>query len=92
MTGAEVLEGVLGCLRKMLQGNASEVQLGEATNPIDDLNLDSDDGLDFADELEDALGIEIPKKINPFKDDKLQTHRTVGEIVALVLKLGKKAS
>lgn len=54
-----------------------------------DLGLDSNDGLDFACDLSEKLGINIPAELNPFVDDDNQRYRLVGEIVEVLLRFLK---
>ena len=54
-----------------------------------DLGLDSADGLDFACDLTEKLGINIPAELNPFVDDDKKRCRVVGEIVEVLFKYFK---
>ncbi len=71
-------------LREFLNGREAEIT--DNTRPIDDLDLDSELGINLADIVEDELGIEIPAKVNPFKKNRTET-RTLREIVELLLTL-----
>jgi acyl carrier protein len=73
-------------LREFLSGRDAEIT--DDTDPTDDLDLDSELGIDLAEVIEDEFGISVPKNVNPFKKDRART-RTVGEIVALFLALAK---
>ena len=84
LTRNDIREAVFRAIRQIME---TEVELNEATKPIDDLDLDSEDGLDFADILSDLLQITIPANVNPFKNDAAQKARTIGEIIDLVLNL-----
>jgi hypothetical protein len=85
-TREEVREAVFKALHKILEGNTG-IALDEAIDPMSEFDLDSEDGLDFADVLADLLGMVIPPEVNPFKDDVMQKPRTLGEIIDLVLAL-----
>ena len=67
LSKAEVAKHVIEVLREM-----SEVEGAVITpeiNPIESLALDSGNGIPFALEMEDRLGIAIPPEVNPFVKD-----------------------
>lgn len=74
-------------LREFLAGR--DAAITDETDPTNDLDLDSELGIDLADVIEDEFGISVPVKVNPFKKDRTRT-RTVGEIVALFLGLAER--
>ncbi|OGR11348.1 MAG: hypothetical protein A2341_19290 [Deltaproteobacteria bacterium RIFOXYB12_FULL_58_9] len=84
----DVREAVLKAIRQLLEDPTAV--LTDETSPIDGLDLDSEDGLDFADSVSEALGVEIPVNVNPFKNDDEQKPRKIGEIIALIVKLSQK--
>lgn len=79
----EVKKVVLDCLLKIV-GDKVPDKIDEQTDPIINLGLDSADGIIFALELEDQLGIEIPSDLNPLIDDKKHRSRQIGEILDLL--------
>ena len=88
MTSDEVRGPVVDTIRRMIE-NAPPVLTGDMS-PIDDLGLDSWDGLDFVDIVSEELGISIPADVNPFRDDKECRATTLDEIVALLANLSLK--
>lgn len=74
---------VIACLTQCLDG-AGAGNITDDTVPITGLGLDSADGIYFACAISQALGFELPNKVNPFVDDRARRARTVGEIVKLV--------
>lgn len=87
-TRDEVREAVFKALVQILEA-PPDIALDEALDPMAAFDLDSEDGLEFADILSDLLGFAIPNEVNPFKDDLQQRPRTMGEIIDLVLSLRK---
>lgn len=51
------------------------------TDPINDLGLESLDGLDLCLEIEARLPCKIDEKLNPLVDDSKQCARTIDQIV-----------
>lgn len=58
--------------------------------PIEDLGLDSQDGIAVACELSERLGFEIPNEINPLVNDQLKRGRTIKEIIEFMTTLEAK--
>lgn len=90
-TRDEVRQAVFTAIRALLAPGTA-LQEDEALSPMDDLDLDSEDGLDFAETTSDQLDIEIPPDVNPFKDDVTQRKRTIREIVDLLIAFSDAAS
>jgi acyl carrier protein len=67
------------------------LEVTESTNPIDDLGLDSPDGIDFILMLDGEIDIAIPGNVNPFiiddSKDGRKSARSVGQITDLILSL-----
>jgi acyl carrier protein len=83
MTEEEIFGEVRAQLTSLLEDLAKEVvEILENTEPIENLGLDSMDGVEFACMLSEKF--DIPDDINPFIDEKTLKHRTVGEIVELI--------
>lgn len=61
-------------------------------HPVNDLGLDSPDGVDFAGVLSEKLKFHIPNEINPFKDDETNRTRRVGQIVDFIFGLIEEAN
>jgi hypothetical protein len=73
-----------------LVSRGKEIELpvvNEATDPIKNLGLCSEDGIELACLLSLKLGFEIPHELNPIKDDARRRPRRVGEIVEFLLNL-----
>lgn len=85
-TRDEIREAVFKALVQILE-SPPDIKLDEALDPMAAFDLDSEDGLEFADILSDLLGLEVPNEVNPFKDDLQQKPRTIGEIIDLLLSL-----
>jgi acyl carrier protein len=81
-----IREGVIQAFHELL-GPDDVTTIDEHTDPIKDLNRDSDDGVDFACVLSEKFGLEFPDKLNPLVDDERRRSRSVGEIVDLMCKL-----
>jgi acyl carrier protein len=75
---------IVKALRDVLGEEAAEADLQDDVKPIGNLGLDSIDGLDYACELSNALGFNLPAKENPLIDDGRKRARTIGEIVVYV--------
>jgi predicted aconitase len=85
MTQAELRQIAQDSLVQFLASRHHDaVELTDDTDPISGLGLKSEDGVDWACDLE-ALGIEVPTKINPFVvDGQHPRPRRFGEIVQLL--------
>src|SRR6266566_9487183 len=80
---------VLDSIVELLQGDGrGELPpIIDQTDPIRELGLSSEDGIEIACLLSYKLGFEIPPEINPFKDDARRRSRRIGEIVNLLFQL-----
>ena len=85
----EVRRIVIESLLEILHGDGrSEIpEINDQTDPIRELGLTSEDGIEVACLLSCKLKFEIPLEINPFTDDARQRSRRVGQIVHLLLQL-----
>jgi acyl carrier protein len=84
MNKEQIRKYVIDSLKEFLVSDNKKVtEINEHTRPIDDLGLDSPDGIDWVCDLEEK-GFTIPKDVNPFIDDKKHMARTVGEIADLL--------
>jgi acyl carrier protein len=86
-TEHQIRAAVERVLREFLNGREAEIT--DDTSPIDDLDLDSELGINLADIMEDELGVKVPAKVNPFKKSRNAT-RTVREIVQLLVSLSEE--
>ncbi len=84
ITREDLLGRIVECLNAYIR-SPEEKQISERTNPINDLGLESVDGVAFACDLSLALGWEIPSEYNPFVDDETSSARNVGEIADFLL-------
>lgn len=94
MTYAEIDDCVRTCLREFLSTcEIDDVKVSNDLDLIKGTGFESADGVEFACELSDALGIEVPHDFNPFvcKTGKrgMKVHELVSE-VAQWLKSGKE--
>ena len=69
---------VLECLRRLLPGDVPS--LDDTRDPIEDLGLESLDGINFIVLLGTALQHDFPAEFNPFLDSAGHS-RTIGQIV-----------
>jgi acyl carrier protein len=76
----ETKRAVTEALSMILQRKGRNAQIHEGANVLQDLGLDSADGVEIACVLEDILGIKIPQDANPLIDDANQRGRTVEEL------------
>ena len=83
MTTDEIRQGVLQCLKELV-GDRDVLEITDKIDPIRDLGLDSEDGVEMACALSEKFGYHIPDDLNPLVDDAKQRGRRVGEIVVLV--------
>lgn len=83
LTREEIQELVITSLREVLKDKTVR-EIDEATDPINDLGLDSLDGINFACTLSEKLKINIPHELNPLLDDEKNRPRRVGEIIDLL--------
>jgi acyl carrier protein len=81
-----IRDHVIAALHELL-GDKDVDQIDDDTKPIGQLGLRSPDGVDFACELSERLGFEIPDTFNPLVDDERQRARTVGEMVVVLREL-----
>jgi acyl carrier protein len=82
----EVRALIIESIREVVE-NKDDVSIDDETDPIRELGLDSDDGVDFACAISEKLHYEVPDSINPFVSDKPTRSRRVREIVDLMCKL-----
>ena len=75
---------VIECLKKLLGKKAIGVEITDKIDPIQNLGLESVDGIGFACELGQRLNCHIPVKVNPLVNDATCRSRKVGEIVTLL--------
>lgn len=81
MTKEQIEKEIIESLKEFLVSVNKEVPvINKRVKPIGDLGLDSPDGIDWICDLEER-GIVVPVDVNPFKDDKKNKARTVGEII-----------
>lgn len=85
MTLEELRQLVQESLLQFLASRDHDVaELTDDTDPIGGLGLESEDGVDWACDLE-LLGISVPTKVNPFViDGEHPRPRPFGEIVRLL--------
>ncbi len=79
---------VIDTLRDLIEEGAPIIS--DNTNPISELGLTSDDGLDFACIISEKLGFHIDEKVNPFICDDGDEERNVSKIIALVKQCGEQ--
>jgi len=77
---------LLATLREFL-GDKAPDQLTEETDPLKDLGLDSEDGVDFACVLSEKFGCTVPYNVNPLVDDARRCSRRVGDTIDLMCTL-----
>jgi acyl carrier protein len=87
----QVHELLLSTLKDFLK-DKGPIQITEYTDPIKDLGLDSEDGVDFACVISEKFGCHVPNDLNPFVDDARHCGRRIGEVVDLVCNLIEKES
>src|SRR5690242_8208646 len=80
-TRNQIHDMVIECLCKSLGDKHPTTPIDDDTDPINELGLESLDGLDFACVLSKKLSYQIPADINPLVNDKKKRARKVGEIV-----------
>jgi len=81
----------LATLREFLGAKAPD-EISDTTDPIKDLGLDSEDGVDFACVLSEKFDCHIPDNVNPLVDDGRHCGRRVGDMIKLVTGLLEKES
>ncbi len=86
-TRKQIHDLVIEYLCKSLGDNTPTVPIGDDTDPINELGLESIHGVNFACILSDKLPFKIPVDVNPLVNDKKNQARTVGEIVEFLHKL-----
>jgi acyl carrier protein len=86
----EVCDILLATLREFL-GDKAPDQITEATDPFNDLGLDSEDGVDFACVLSEKFGCAVPNDVNPLVDDIRHCPRRIGETIDLMCELLQKS-
>ncbi len=86
-TKDEIRVCVIDSLKEFIPDDKRNLNLVGETNPIRDLGLTSDDGVDYACSLSDKLNYYIPDNINPFVDDAGNRPRTIAGMVDLLCKL-----
>lgn len=77
---------VIQTIREALDWNR-DAEIEDNTDPIRQLGLNSEDGVDFACGISAKLDYDIPESINPFVIDKPRRPRRVGEITDLLCEL-----
>ncbi|MEK6287785.1 MAG: phosphopantetheine-binding protein [Acidobacteriota bacterium] len=82
----EVRTLVISSIREVAE-NKNDDPIVDETDPIHDLGLDSNDGVDFACAISEKLNYDVPDNINPLVSDKPTRPRKVGEIVDLMCNL-----
>lgn len=87
LTRHEIREIVIECLHQALGDKSRNVTITDRIDPINNLGLESCDGLVFAIALSQKLPFEIPNSINPLVDDKKTRARKVGQIVDFIYEL-----
>lgn len=75
---------VIECLLQRFRNTSELPQITDKTDPINELGLESLDGLAFACALSEKLNYVIPAEINPLVDDQKNKARKVAEIVELI--------
>jgi acyl carrier protein len=75
----EIQDLVVASLHELCDDDDAEIT--DETNPKEDLDLDSEDGIEFACEISERMGKLFPNDLNPFVDDKASCIRNVGAIV-----------
>jgi acyl carrier protein len=78
-------------LREFLGENAP-AEITEATDPFNDLGLDSEDGVDFACVLSEKFGCKVPDDVNPLVDDARHCSRRLGDAIDLMCVLIQKGA
>ena len=78
-------------LREFL-GTKAPNEISDATDPIKDLGLNSEDGVDFACVLSEKFSCHIPDELNPLVDDARYCGRRVGDMIKLMTSLLEKES
>ncbi|MDD2762619.1 MAG: acyl carrier protein [Opitutaceae bacterium] len=89
-TRDQVRDAVLALLRDFL-GTEAPSAITEATDPIKDLGLDSEDGVDFACLLSERFACTVPEDVNPLVNDAKHCGRRIGEIIDFMFALLNKA-
>ena len=81
----EIRDVVLKCLCLVIKVSGLETpsDMNDRMDPIDNLGLDSHDGIMFALEVENRLNMKIPDSVNPFRKEG-KGNRCIGEIVVLI--------
>jgi len=87
LTHHQIREIVVECLYQTLGDKLHNVSLTDKIDPINNLGLESCDGLVFAITISEKLPFQIPKSINPLVDDKRKRGRKVGQIVDFIYNL-----
>ena len=80
-TRKQIHDMVIESLCKTLGDKHPTAPIDDDTDPINELGLESLDGLAFACILSAKLPYQIPADINPLVNDKKKRARKVGEIV-----------
>ena len=78
----ELRDMVIASLKELCDDDDAEI--ADDTNPTDDLDLDSEHGIEFACDISEKMGKLFPNDLNPFVDDETKTIRNVGAIVDLL--------
>lgn len=86
----DVRDLFLATLRKFLDDKAPD-EITEAADPLKDLGLDSEDGVDFACVLSEVFHCKVPDDVNPLVDDARHCPRSVGQAIDLMYNLIQRA-
>ncbi|MBI1247131.1 hypothetical protein GC197_04725 [bacterium] len=85
MPQVSIREQILDCLKRFLEATGrSEKPLNDDTNLIRGLGFVSDEGIDFALDLSEELGLDLPHDFNPFVHPTGHRGMRLGELVKLV--------
>jgi acyl carrier protein len=77
-----VPEKVKDLLKRFFQSLGRDIpDINDDTDLIQGTGASSDEGVDFAIDLSDALGVEVPYDFNPFVHDSGRRGRRFGELV-----------
>ncbi len=80
-TKEQLREIVVQCVLELSDLEVKPEEIVLSTDPIEELGLDSHDGVAVICILEDKLGTEFPPKFNPLVDDQRHKSRKISEII-----------
>ncbi len=82
MAGDAIRKSVERCLRAFMEGVGRDIEeLDDSTDLITGTGATSDEGVDFAIDLSDALGADVPHDFNPFVHESGKRGMKFGELV-----------